>query len=220
MTKPTSIPTRPQLIQALRTLTRTLEADGATAERMAPLLAARGWPTGTIGDGGSRSTDDTSGPEREAIRTSEHGPGRYESAPERLARSYVTLFFLAGGLGQFITDLSASAGTDVDREGDMARTGTNGGWCVGCGRWVTGTPEDRLRGGACEACRKAWERHQAKHPDATRALFMQNRPPHDDTDAPALVDPTTLEGMQALASGAVVVERTVWHQGETTEVEL
>lgn len=57
------------------------------------------------------------------------------------------------------------------------RPGT-GGTCGCCGRLVTGMPDDRLRSGFCEACRKAYERDEtyglgSAQPD--RVAFVRTR---------------------------------------------
>ena len=41
---------------------------------------------------------------------------------------------------------------------------TAGAPCANCGRWVEGTPQDRIRGGRCEACAKYRSRNGAERP--------------------------------------------------------
>jgi hypothetical protein len=211
-------PTRPVLIAELKSFIKTLEAAGAQAERMAPLLAARGWPTGTLGDGGSRSTSTDTSTERAADHRD-----RWADADEKLARLYVQLVSLTGAGSQFITNLAASAGTDADHEGDgMAHTNTNGAWCLACTRWVPGTAEDRIRSGFCNACRVAWNRLASTDPHADRASFIRNRPKHTGPTArPAPIDPATLThglniDVERAASAHGTAEHTTWHHGNTT----
>lgn len=54
----------------------------------------------------------------------------------------------------------------LDVYGDQAvvRERSRDGDCKCCDRVVTGTPTDRLRGGYCDACRKAYERWSVDHP--------------------------------------------------------
>lgn len=54
----------------------------------------------------------------------------------------------------------------LDAYGDQAvvRDRSRDGDCKCCDRVVTGTPADRLRGGYCDACRKAYERWCAERP--------------------------------------------------------
>jgi hypothetical protein len=42
--------------------------------------------------------------------------------------------------------------------------GRASGYCANCGRWVSGTDEDRLRAGRCEACYRFRQRHGADRP--------------------------------------------------------
>lgn len=214
-------PTRVQLLVRLKAVTKLLESTGAHAEQMARLLAARGWPTGTLGDGtGSRSSAELT-----SVESAADHRDRWAGVDERLALFYVETFAVLGLGEQLLTDLAASAGSDEEHEGaNLARTGTNGGWCIGCGRWVPGSSEDRLRGGACNACRMAWNRHVAENPDASRPLFMQNRPAHADPTARLTIDPTqpstaTTGGTVTPVDAGRVAEATRWHQGEVTTVE-
>ncbi len=54
------------------------------------------------------------------------------------------------------------------------------GVCAACGRTVARTKDDRLRGGYCEACYKAWNR--ASRPD--RAAFQHRRRKVWEVEAP------------------------------------
>lgn len=205
MTKPAKIPTRPVLIAELRGFIKLLESTGAQAERMAPLLASRGFPTGTLGDGGSRGNSEHTSTERAAAHRDE-----WADADEKLARLYVELFALTGAGAQFITSLASRAASDEQHEGEgLARTGTNGGWCMACARWVPGTADDRIRSGFCNACRMAWNRKVSDDPHADRAEFIRHRPKHHAEDErPAPIDPKQHR----------VVERTMWSNGETVDL--
>lgn len=221
MTKPTQPPTRGQLIAQLRATIAALENHGAQAERMAPLLAARGWPTTTLGDGGSRGTSELTSTEAAASHRD-----RWADADEKLARFYLQTHILVSAGQQLIADLTAHAIADDDHEPGMVRTTKAGaGWCIGCGRWVTGAPDDRLRGGACNACAMAWTRFKAQHPNADRVLFMRNRPPHNQAPEPVHVDPTQpatsalrLDTARASTATHDPVEATRWHHGHTTNL--
>lgn len=71
---------------------------------------------------------------------------------------------------------------------------TNMTECQACERTVANTPNDRLRAGYCDACRKAWER--AGRPD--RAAFERTRRGLDTAPAP-----------EVRTSGAEVVDLTL-----------
>lgn len=202
-------PTRIQLITQLRALTKMLEVNGAQAERMAPLLAARGWPTSTLGDGGSRGTSELTSTERAADHRD-----RYADADEKLARFYLQTFILVSAGQQLIADLAAHATSDADHEGhDLTRTNTTGGWCQACNRWVLGTADDRIRSGFCSACNMAFARLIAKDPNADRASFIRHRPKHDDQNEPQRIDPT-----EPSTATHTVAEATLWHHGKTTDI--
>lgn len=47
--------------------------------------------------------------------------------------------------------------------------------CNGCDKPVGGTEHDRLRGGLCDACRKAFDRAREAQPDLDRVLWIRNR---------------------------------------------
>lgn len=176
---PTHPPTRVQLILQLKALTKALEDHGATAEAMAPLLAARGWSTSTIGDGTSRGTSELTSTERAAAH-----PDRWVGVDEKLARFYLTTHILVAAGNQLIADLAGHAANDDDHLGRT--TGTHGGWCMACERWVPGTHDDRLRSGFCNACRVAWARTPQPR---DRAKFIRDRPRHQADTITKRTDP-------------------------------
>lgn len=198
-------PTRVTVVAELRAFIKMLEANGAEAERMAPLLAARGWPTGTLGDGGPRGNAELTSTERAADHRD-----RYADADEKLAKLYVSTVALIGAGRQFIADLSSHAGSDADHEGhDLAHTGTNGAWCLACERWVPGTADDRIRAGFCNACRMAWNRLVQTDPHADRGSFIRQRPKHQAPEQrPVPIEPKEHR----------IAERTLWSNGETTDL--
>lgn len=153
-------PTPKVLAQQLRALAVLLENDGPQAIRVAPQLAARGWPGGTMGDGtGARTSDATSSVERAAGVTQDAKPadmkhGRHAGADARLARLLRLVWKTGLDIETLIVDLLAH-GDDVD----VIPAGT--GECECCSRFVRPTadrPHDRLRSGLCDPCRKAWDK--------------------------------------------------------------
>ena len=78
--------------------------------------------------------------------------------------------------------------TDTSSFGRQA-TGAD---CLGCARFVPGTPNDRLRSGLCDKCRKAYERASSSVTGLDRATWARNHlaamaaaPPE-----PVHIDPT------------------------------
>lgn len=67
-----------------------------------------------------------------------------------------------------------------DAVGPIGRTSSLQGECLCCGREVAGTATDRLRGGYCDACRKAWERDgrpgsDPQEPSGRRVRWEEDR---------------------------------------------
>lgn len=148
------------LAQQLRALATLLENDGPQATRVATVLAARGFPAGTMGDGtGSRGSDPTSSTERAAGVTQDTRPadikqGRHAGVDHRLAKLLRLVWKTGLDIETLVVDLLAH-GDDVD----LVPAGT--GDCACCKRFVRPTaerPHDRLRSGLCDACRKAWDK--------------------------------------------------------------
>lgn len=141
----------------LRTVADAIEDHGATAERRAALLAARGWPSGTLGSG-SRSSDNTSSVERAVGLQGDDDvqprTDRWVDADRELATRWRQAFTAVARLHEYLGDLVAHA-DDVD----PLPAGT--GECQACGRFVRPSkrrPNDRLRSGLCDRDRKAWKR--------------------------------------------------------------
>lgn len=163
-------PSRAQLLAQLRSLTKILEAHGAAAEKMAPILAARGFPPAVMGDGAPRGESELTSTERAAAY-----PGPWDGVDEKLVRWYVATFAVVTMGQQLLVDLASHAAPD---DPDMQRAaGPGAGWCLACERWVVGSHGDRLRAGFCDACRKAFTRLPAPR---DRAKFIRDRPKVDD----------------------------------------
>jgi len=220
-------PTRTQAISTLKDLVKVLKSDGAEAARLAKDLArATGLPAQTLGDGGSRGTggderrDSTSSA---ALRILEHGVDRYEDADVKLDELMAKVVVDAEVLRLYVLNLTAHAQAEETHEGDglVRPTKAGEGECLGCGRQVPGTENDRLRGGACSACVMAWTRYQRENPHAERVVFMRKRPRHDSTDTSAATQAAADTGADAAiladtSSSARVAKVTVWHHGEVT----
>lgn len=137
----------------LHRLADSLDSDGPRAEELVRLLSARGWAAGTLGDGGARSTDDTSSVERTLLA----GPARWAGKDRRYHALLQALERTAQALESLHTDVLAHAGDD-----DPVPVGTGG--CICCARLCRPDPDrgragDRLRAGLCPACYRAWRRY-------------------------------------------------------------
>ena len=142
------------------------------AQRTAPLLAARGWPAGTLGDGGSSTgasiivTDADTGPdgERVAVTSTEAAAfthGRYDNADWRLAaalrvidQALLKITEVAQGAVSLAADVLAHAD-------DADELPAASGACEACGKVVRsdrGKTPEYLRAGLCNACRMHWDR--------------------------------------------------------------
>jgi hypothetical protein len=162
-----------RIVEQARLVIRLLEAtDLATAIRVAPILAARGWPSGTLGDGGDSNgptilvVDDDTGPdgERIAVTSTEaaaFAKSRYDNADRDLAvllatidRAVQDLTKLAQGAAGLAADLLAHAD-------DADELPAASGACEACGKVVRsdrGKTPEYLRAGLCNACRMHWDR--------------------------------------------------------------
>lgn len=145
MTKP---PPPIALAEALEHLAQQLRTHGDHATHQAQLLAARGWPTGS--DGPTPTTTPLTPLEAAALH-----PHGYTNIDHDLAKAMHHTWTGTHLTTTLLTRILAHA--DPTSAGRTIRhTGT--GPCLACGRDVPGTAVDRLRGGWCDACRKAWDR--------------------------------------------------------------
>jgi hypothetical protein len=218
-------PTRIQAIRMIEDLVKVLKNDGAKAARLAKDFArATGLPSQTLGDGGSRSTSGGDSTSAAALRIIDRGDDRYQDADAVLDRLMVKVALEAEVLRLYLLNLLAHAHPEETHEGAglVRPTKAGEGECLGCGRQVPGTEDDRLRGGACSACAMAWTRHQRDNPQADRVMFMRNRPRHDEAQPPLeerAPDVVSLAGeLAATGTSARVAEVTRWHHGETTDI--
>lgn len=146
------------LAAELRKAARILEEQGMDAEYRAPVLAARGYSSQTLGDGGSRGTDSTSSTERHAGVTQECKPAdirldQWAGVDARLATAMATMQGSMRMVVSLVTNINHHA-SDVDP------IPVGQGECMACGRTCRPTvnPNDRLRSGLCNACRMAFTR--------------------------------------------------------------
>lgn len=136
----------------------------------AELLAARGWPPGTLGSG-SRSADTTSSTERAAgvnSDTTELVRDEYAILHEDLAKHLRLIWSSAGRLVHLIGTVRSQAPTD-----DPVPVGT--GHCVACTRFCrpdARRPDNRLKAGLCPACWASWMRWRRTHPAGIRSDFI------------------------------------------------
>lgn len=152
---------RPDLIaDELRLAADVVEKRGTDAITRASLLAQRGFPTATIGDGGSRGTDPTSSTERAALKSD-----RWGDADIDLAALLRVAWAAALELRSRIIDLMAYASDD-----DPVPGGTGPCGC-GCGRFCDPrkNQHDRLKTNLAPACYASWKRSGLLRGDWLRA---------------------------------------------------
>ena len=178
------MPVDPQdLVPQLRELADVLERCPAHDRRQADvglcrclrctaeLLAARGFPSSTLGTG-SRSSDTTSSTERAAGVLSDsrhpHLP-RHADLDVTLAARLRALRYDAGEVAALVVELRSH-----DTTADPRPAGT--GDCQGCGTFVLADPEKgrRIRSGLGPACYAAWLRWQQAG-KGDRSAFLTDR---------------------------------------------
>lgn len=150
-----------------------VDADGLRAIDMASALAARGYSASTLGDGGSRGTDDTSSTERHASATGE--ATRWFGVDVRLAQALQDWHRASVAVSGLVDELLRHA-MDVD----PVPSGT--GECMGCGRFCRpdrDKPGNRLRSGLCPTDYRAWLR--AGQPPRAQWVTERRRSFTDET---------------------------------------
>lgn len=125
---------------------------------LAAVLAARGFSAATLGDGGSRGTDNMSSGERAVIQAESFGPDRWSAADEAYAQSLRTGWLAAKRITALTNGILSHASSD-----DPTPAGQ--GECRACARFVRPSkerPSHRLRSGLCPSCSNAWGAYRAK----------------------------------------------------------
>lgn len=170
----TSHPTPGVIAAHLRNVANLLADHGRLAIDLADVLASRGLPANTLGDGSRTSADSTSteraaglagDPDDNTTRTT-----RWDDIDVRLAR----LLHLIWKVG---LDVEGTIGDIVARADDLDALPAGSGHCVACGNFIRPDhkhPDRRIRSGYCPSCHSAWIRwRQRNHPD--RAAFVRWR---------------------------------------------
>jgi hypothetical protein len=144
-------PTPKDLAARLRMAAAMLDAQGKHAVRLAPELAARGYPSSTLGDGGARGTTPGSSVERAALNADP--TRRFVAVDVRLYAQFRTLWMLCNALESTVAAIVVHASDE-----DPLPAGS--GACQCCDRMCRpdAKPGDRLRAGYCPACYEAWRR--------------------------------------------------------------
>lgn len=136
------------LAKHLEDVARQLRTQGPTAIRLAPELAAHGYPAATLGDGGSRGSDVGSSTERAALN-----PNPFDAVDKRLNQRLRFTWLLSLRLSETLTEVYGHAGDD-----DQLPAGS--GSCECCERMCRPDVKagDRLTAGFCAADYQAWVR--------------------------------------------------------------
>lgn len=135
------------LARHLRAVADMLDEHGDHAVDTARILAARGYPASTLGDGGSRGSDPTSTTERAALNQDPH------ANTDQILAGQLRRLWKAGLDVQAVVTRILAHGGDDDR--------TPAADCARCGTVVRPTPdhpERRLRSGYCPRCHRQWLR--------------------------------------------------------------
>lgn len=137
------------IADALEAAAKAIRSSGLRAIDMASVLAARGYSSVTMGDGGSRSSDTTSRTERLG---SDEQTDRWDAADA----AYAALL-----RSSWLMGLKVKAQTDelIRHASDIDPTPAGTGECRACARFVRRTkdrPSYRLRSGLCPSCFGAW----------------------------------------------------------------
>lgn len=137
----------------LEALAKTIRKHATRAIDLAHQLASRGYPAGTLGDGGSRSSDTTSSTERNG---NPDLPSYWHGVDGRYAQALHDLHNLTGRANRLTLELVAHA-DDIDP------TPAGTGACRACNRVCrpdAQRPGNRLVAGLCPTCYKAWQRYR------------------------------------------------------------
>lgn len=158
-----------ELASTLRNVADILDRHGDRALELAPLLAARGWPASTMGNGSRGDSGYTS------VESAVVAPGKLDTPDITPNLNWNDVDVHVNQTAHQVWVLGLALRTMVIRIIDHAPTveqnRKTGGDCFACDRVVAGTHVDRLRAGYCNACRMAWER--AGRPD--RVQFQRQR---------------------------------------------
>ncbi len=151
------------LADHLETVARHLRTGGTQAIQAAHTLAARGYPSSTLGTG-PRSTSDTTSTERAAL-----DPDPWAGIDDTLAHLVRRAWKATLDLDSLVVRLLAHASDD-----DPIPAGR--GHCQACETFCIGDGQnDRLRDGFCHPCRSAWDRWRRGHPLGLRPDFIRHR---------------------------------------------
>lgn len=123
---------------------------GDTTIDQAAVLAARGWPTSTLGSGGGRSADETTSTERAAL-----DPGPYDGLDDRLALVLRRLWDDAIRADETIDHVLSHASDD-----DPVPPGTGPCKLPTCEHLCQPrrNPDDRIKAGYCPTHYRRWLR--------------------------------------------------------------
>lgn len=151
------------LADHLENVARHLRVGGTQALEAARLLAARGYPSSTLGTG-ARSSSDSTSTERAAL-----DPGPWAGIDDELAHAIRAAWKATLELDSYVARLLAHASDD-----DPIPAGR--GHCQACEAFCKGDGEnDRLRSGFCHACSMAWARWRGRRPYGARSDFTRQR---------------------------------------------
>lgn len=169
----------------LRAAADALDAQGEKGVLMARELAAKGYPSSTLGDGGSRGTDDTSSTERAAGLGGDPKKPTQRNEWAGVDSRLASALFLASRSATLVESLVKNICHHAE---DLDRVPVGTGECQACGRFCRPDgkhPGNRLRSGLCPTDYRAYLR--AGQPD--RGYWIHQRRGHLTDDNGVLHTP-------------------------------
>lgn len=163
------------IAEALEAAAKALRSNGMDAISMASILASRGYPSATLGDGGSRGSDTTSSTER-------HGDPDNHPTFANIDWYYAQLLHTAWTSA---TKIASRTVEIIAHATDIDPTPAGTGSCRACNRLCRPTaakPGNRLKAGLCPTCYKAWERYRVDGPMLWSEWVAKRRESYSERD--------------------------------------
>lgn len=126
-----------------------------------------GYPSGSNGTGGGNS--DSSSVES-AVMARIHG-----GEPDPVGKAAGDVLLWIRNIAKTSNPMSSSLKFALDPHETVKGRVSAAAICLACDKPVGGTEHDRLRGGLCDACRKAFNRARDIQPNLDRVLWIRNR---------------------------------------------
>jgi hypothetical protein len=151
-------------------LAHQIRAVAPQAIAQAAILAARGYPTSTLGNG-ARTTSQNTSTERAAL-----DPDTWAGVDDQLAALLRRAWLTSTQLDQVAAELSGLMVRILAHAGDDDPIPAGRGHCLACETFCIGDGgNDRLRDGFCHPCTTAWSRWRVRQPMGARSDYIRWR---------------------------------------------